>query len=425
MTDVQGISINEFPFQLAGEVGTLMSNHYPSTIVYCDNLLEPIIKEWVDASEDNSIDRFFYYSVDKLILKKFITGEISHIDLINSSTKDYVIFQDEGEGIVLNRILLPSKEIPLNYKPSSDFFFRKSDGVDTEEIISFFKLNEIEINKEHFKLVKEISSKNKSETIYIHLEKGKGIGVGTINTAVFGETLLNFDHLYKNIALDQMLGVERGAIDLEAKKYQEYQAFAETQLYGERIRASYGFLIRPINIQWDLFGDSTRSEKIAETTFNLISKSLITETLKDEYLLHSGFTISSYKQFLDGVLRFQMRMDLRWFNPINNKEFYQDIDYLKANKIIFDIDNLSVTDQNDFSEKGKFRAVNCDTGHYHFTSLGEQQYSGYFDKPLRDGIVQINFIDIYEVKISRKIIKEAGKKEPKIVDTLIAYYQEK
>lgn len=425
MNNIPGIEIIQFPFNLLTEVGTLLSNHYPTTIIFSDQEANPIIKEWVDTTDDNKVDRFFFYKTSKLNLKKFIDGEISHIDLINSSKSQYVVFQDITIDDDIVKITISSlSEIPLNYKPSNDFFFHSKDGVDVEDIKKYFDLDNLEINDNFLYEVRKIAEYNKSETIYIHLKRGKGVGAGNINTEVFGKTLLNFDNLYKNLALDHVLGITRGDISLDAKKNADYLQFTETSLYGERIAASYGFLLRPITTQFDLFG-ATQSEKIAEIAFNLISKSQTVESLKEEYLLHSGFTLESFKQFLEGIQRFEMKLDLNWFNPINKKEFYEDLDYIKANRIIFDIDNLAITDENEFTEKGKFRAVNCDTRHYHFTSLGEQQYTGYFDKPLKDGLVLITFLDIYEVKVSRRTIKEAGKKEARVVDTIIAYYIDK
>jgi hypothetical protein len=424
MTDFSGILLNENPYKIKDFVGTLLFTQYPTTMIYADVEDNPIVKEWVDTSEDRQVDLFFFYKADKINLKRFIDGQISHIDLINSAKDGYVIFEHFQEDDVLSTTLVSLIEIPLNYKPSSDFFFSKNDGVDTPEITQYFGLDKLELDNNYLNIIKEKSAKSKSETISIHLQKGKGVGTGSINTEVFGRTLLTFDKLYKNIALDHVLGSTRGELSLDAKKNEEYLQYAETEVYEERIRASYGVLIRPITSQLSLFG-ITESEKIAEKAFDLISKSQNIESLKDEYILHSGFTITSYKQFLDSIFKFQIKMDLTWFNPVNKREFYQQLDYIKANKIIYDIDNLSMVDTNDFSEKGKFRAVNCDTAHYNFVSLGEQQYSGYFDKLLKEGLVQINFIDIYEIKVSRKTVKEAGKQEPKIVDTIIAYFLEK
>lgn len=422
MKKVLGINLKELPYKITDFVGTLLFAHYPSTMLYSDENKNPIVKEWVDCSEDNSIDRFFYYSVERFNLKKFIDGEMLHIDLIHSSIQSYIVFQDIKENEVLNTTLLSIHSIPVNYRPSIDFSFDYNDSVDVIDIIDYFELDKIEIKEKTIELVKEISIKANSETIYIHLNKGKGIGLGTVNTEVFGKTLTHFDKLYKNVALDFLLGNDRGEISLEAKKNEEYLEFTETMIYGEKITASYGFLLRPmISSQIDMFGE-TKSQKIATKAFDLIKKSQDTENLHNEYVLHSGFTINSFKKLLEIVIKLQLNIDFNWFDPLNKNQISDNLDYKKANKIITDLDKLAITKSQDFKEKGKFRAVNCDTMHYSFISLGEQQYSGYFDKLIKENLVSINFLEIYEIKISRLMIKEAGKQDEKTTDTITSYY---
>ena len=54
----------------------------------------------------------------------------------------------------------------------------------------------------------------------------------------------------------------------------------------------------------------------------------------------------------------------------------------------------------------------------------EEQFTGYFDKQIREGSEQIVFTKIYEISIQRKIIKDASKEEPQIKDTLIGFYED-
>ena len=425
MIDIKTIPLNSFPYFDIKEIGVLLFTYYPTTIIYSDNEGTPIIKEWVDCSEDNKIDRYFYYKTNKKLLKQFIDGEISHLDLINYSTDGFVIIQDISQTDELQTSIILLNDLPSNYKPTPIFKFDHSDGVETTKIIDYFNLTEVDFKNSALNEAKVISIKNNSETLYLKFKKGKGIGLGTINTEVLGRTLLNFNNLYKNIALDFLLGSNRGDIDTGAKKNEDIAALTETTLYGN-IAASYGILLRPATLpQTSIYSDKTDTQIIASIAFNLFNKSVDVSTLKEEYLLHSGYTINSYKQFLETILKEKLDMDLNWFNPINNNEKEDSIDYHKANKIINDIQSLSTTSSTEFKVIGKFRAVNCDTRHYSFYSLDEQPYTGYFEKLLKDGLVTINFIDIYQVSINRRILNEADKKEDKIVDTILAYYQDK
>lgn len=423
MIEITGIELIDLPYKLKQFVGTIFFAQYPTTIVFAGEDEEPIIKEWVDCSQDNKSDRFFYYKINKVLLKQFIEGQMSHLDLINSSLESYVIFQDVQQEKVEKTVLVSLSAIPVKYKPAASFFFDYNDGVDIVDILDYFKLDLIDIKATTIAHVKDISTRNNSETIYIKLNKGRGVGYGTVNTEIFGRTLLNFDKLYKNIALDSILGIDRGDIYLDTKKNADYLRVVETELYDNRIAASYGFLIKPsLPYQYNLFEEESLAQKTVSRTLNLIQGSKETDSLAKEYLLHSGFTINFYKQFLDGVVKSHLNLDINWFSPFNKTDISGNIDYFKADKIMNDLDRLSSTDTKEFKVKGKFRAVHCDTGHYNFVSLNDEQYSGYFEKNIRDGIVNINFISIYEVVISRKVILEAGKKDERLIDTITAFY---
>lgn len=422
MNKMIGIELPSNPYEDIVFVGTLLFAEYPTTIIYANKDGNPVIKEWVDCSENNKINRYFSYMAGKKYLKKFIDGSITHIDLIESSIESYVIFQDIENKEVLTNVLLSISSIPSNYRPSNNFTFDSEDGVDTEEIVNWFDLNNIKLDDKDISIVERISTKAHSETIYYHLDSGKGVGYGRVSTEVLGKTLINFDKLYKSVALDHILGINRGDISLDAKKNEEYTQYTDTEIFGEAMRASYGFLIRPKVVQSDAFGQ-TETEKIARKAFSLIKHSLETELLKSEYILHSGFTIKSYKDFLEDIYKLRLRISLDWFNPVNKDRVTDKIDYIQANKVLNDINNLSVTDTKEFRAIGKFRAVNCDTRHFTFTSTLEEQYTGYFDKLLKDGLVIINFIDIYEISITRRIVKEAGSKDEKTLDSIIAYYK--
>ena len=299
------------------------------------------------------------------------------------------------------------------------FISQFEDGVDSLAIIYHFSLEDIDLNKVAVNHAKEISNNKKSETLYIHLNKGKGIGFGTANTEVLAKTLLKFDSLYKEAALDHKLSANRGAVDLGAKKNSEYLPYTTTEVYGN-IAASFSLLLRPIVTQVPVFGN-TDSEDISTAIFSLISKSDTVDNLKVEYPLHSEFTIKAYKEFIDEIYKHELDVNINWFSPLSTHELSSAIDYKKANLIHDNIENLTIESDDKFTVKGKFRSVNCDTGYCTFVSTGGEKFSGYFDKLVREGSETINFIDIYEITISRVLKKEAGKQEGKITDTIMSF----
>jgi hypothetical protein len=422
---VEGISSPTLPYKLTGFEGTLLFHEYPSTIIYENHDKTPVIKEWVDCSDDQRIDRFFYFKTNLVLLKKFIEGQLSHQDLITSALDGLVVFEDYNIETKASIFLIsPIKSIPSAYLPSHEFYYKPEDGVEASKIYNHFKLSEVSTETNVLQIVKAISENKKSETIFIRLRDGRGIRFGAANTQYLGKTLLNFDKLYKEAALDNKLGINRGDVQLTARKNEWLSPFVSTEVYGN-IAASYGLLIRPSFSQIDLFNDASDSEKITTSVLSLLSKGQDMELLKEEYKLHSGYTIKSFRNFLDEVLSLQIDMDINWISPLSENEFSDNISYKKAIQIINNLENLSIENEDEFRVKGKFRAVNCDTGHFSFISIGNEKYSGTFDKLVKEGSETINFIKIYEVTVNRKMVKEPGMTNPKIIDIVVSFYEEK
>lgn len=125
------------------------------------------------------------------------------------------------------------------------------------------------------------------------------------------------------------------------------------------------------------------------------------------------------------MLSLELKLDLNWLTPSNKAPKFIDIDYRKAAIISNNLENLTVEDDDKFTVKGKFRAVNCDTGYFNFSSLGNEKYSGTFDNLIREGSERISFIKIYEITISRVIKKELGKSTSTIIDVIISFIEDK
>lgn len=416
------IDVKKLPFELSEFEATLLFAEYPTTIVYADLSGNPVIREWVDVSDDYRTNQFFYYRTTKVLLKQFIEGTLPHVELINQATDGVVCYEHVTNQKDVEYWFAPVTWIPLEHKPHVDFRFLKEDGVDLQTIVNHFSLEDIELKLVAINQAKQISRERTSETLFLHLNKGKGIGFGTANTDILAKTLLTFDDLYKEAALDYKLGINRGDIDLTAKKNQEYLPYTTTEVYGN-IAASFAVLIRPKFSEQNLFGGSD-AENISKSVFSLISNSDLNENLQVEYTQHSEFTLKSYRQFVDEIYKQELNVNINWFSPISTAEFSNSIDYVKANKIRSNLENLTIETDDNFTVRGKFRSVNCDTGYFTFISTGGEKYSGYFDKLVRENSETINFIDIYEITVNRVIKKEAGKQEGKTSDTILAFIKE-
>lgn len=423
MNDLGGINTKELNLPIEKYIGTLLYEEIPTTLIFIDDDNNPIVREWVDCSEDGKIDRYFYFKTDVYWLKRFIEAEISHQDFILNAIDGFAYFQDKMKETVINNSILAINQLPNDYRSSSEFFLNKNDAIDLQQICEYFNLEKVETLISISDYVKNIANIKQSETLNLHLHHGNGVGFGTINTETLAKTLLKFDKFYKEVALDLYEGSNRGSITINAAKKQGLNEFISTEVYGN-IAASYSVLIRPKAAQFNLFEEKTPTEKIADKIFSLIFNSTQIEPLEGEYVKHSDFTINSYKDFLKNVYELQLEIELNWFNPSNKEEHNIDIDYRSANKIIDNIENLNIESEDEFSIKGKFRSINCDTGHYTFITTDNEQFNGYFDKLIKDASEQITFISIYDVSINRKMIKEPGRVDAKLFDTIIAFYLE-
>lgn len=412
------------PYKSLDLVGTLLFAEYPTTLVYSDNTDNPIIKEWVDSDENNNINRFFYYQVSKESLKRYINEDLPHVELINSSLEDYVLFEEVKDDTIIRTYIVSISSIPNNYKPLPDVYFNLDYGVDVIDVVDYFKLDDIDLSAIDTCKVKDISKRQNSELIYIHLQKGKGVGYGAVNSEVFAKTILNFDKFYKNAALDYVKGTGRGDIQLDAQKNSDLLQYTTTEIVAEAIRASYGFFIRPVTQQLHI-DRTTPSEHIASTVFELLDTSADMPTFGRTHGNYSGFTMQAYKSFVDGIYKSELSLDINWLNPSSELRHMNRIDYKIADKIISNIDNLSVTGHQEINVKGKFRAVNCDTRHYSFISTDDVPYTGYFDKTIKEAAESVNFIDIYKVKIMRTITKDAARANDIIRDTIFSCYRDR
>ena len=423
MENLIGIKINKGHLEFYQEIVTILFAEFPTTILYTDTNNNLIIKEWADCSDDGLIDRYFYFKTDKLNIARFLSNKFGHIDFIRNSIDGLVYFQDQSTDSVSDFTILSVNRIPSSYLPSSSFKLNKSDIVDYAKIDSYLNLKDIDTTIDMTESVKEFAKYKKSEIYNLHIKKGDGVGFGTLKTETLGKTLIKFENLYENIALDVLIGNERGTVDLKNKQTKEKFIYANSEVVGS-MAASYSLLIRPFQSEINLFDELSSSEKIASETFALLNNSVETDNLKSEYVRHSEYTISAYKGLLKEIYALELDVNISWCSDKKEVNYNQSINYKLANKIANDIDTLNTTSEDNFKKKGKFRAINCDTGHFTFISNDEEQFTGYFDKQIRKGSEQIVFTKIYEISIQRKIVKDASKEEPQIKDTVIGFCED-
>jgi len=421
MNDIKGISLNQLPIQIYEFIGVLLFQEFPVTSIYSDNEGIPIIKEWIDC--DDEIDRLFYYRSSKQNLKKFIEGKICQNELLKNCINNLIFVADEKDGKIVSVNIISTTQIPDEYLPVEDSFFELPNGVETQKIVDFFKLDNLKIKplklSEH---LKKLAVQKRSEVFNLHLKEGKGVRFGKVDTDVLGSTLLSFDNLYKEVALDYYFGVNRGESKISANDRNQKLVQSSTEVFLSKA-ASYIVYLKPKHApQLEAFEGKSTSQIISENLLTLFEVSKDAESLKDTYLNYSDFVFKSYRTFLKNITDFDIKLDIDWTDHTANIIKSEDFTLFQASGIIDSIDNINTEDTDSFPVKGKFRAINCNTGYFTFSSLDEQQYTGYFDKLVKENAPLLTFTKLYKISIERKIIKETGTPNSKIKDKIIAYY---
>jgi hypothetical protein len=417
--NIKGITITTNPFQEMKEVGVLLSFEFPSTIVLSDKENQPLILEWVDCNDSGSINRYLLYKTNSSTLFSFIQGKTSHLDLISKAESGSIIVFDGAIGKEANIKVLSPSNLPYDYLPEREFYFEQSEGVHTAEVIKYFDLsNTVDLSLDSKKELSALAQENRSEIINIHLFEGKKVGHGTANTKVLGDVLINFDNLYRETGLDYFKGTGRGnKKEFVSKEEQILNSKISTEVIVNKA-ASFSIFIRPTVSQQLLFEQTTESEIISQNLFDLFALSEDLKELTNSFNKYSSHVYKSYIEFLSNIKELNIKIDYKFHSPFNNKDFTSCFNAERAWKILENLNNLEIVDTAKFECLVLFRALNINTRYFTAISNEGETYNGYFDILLKEGLSQLNFTDFYDITIERKIIKDADRNDPKIVDTI-------
>lgn len=405
------------PFGSYQAVGLLLYVEYPSTTLFIDNEGQPIVREWIDSYENGLIDKYFYFKTNTNNLSLFIEGGISHRAFVKAAEGLLYYFEDiNNEGIAVSSSIHTS-DFPTKYYPG-EVFISPEEVVDVNEIYSAFRLNEDEkdILDER---VKALAQEEGSETYNLHIKEGHGVGYGKIRTDLYGRILVNFDSLYQEAAIDEFVGKGTASKKERAK----HDRYINTEVFYN-IAASYSVLIKPVDRLFFNGSDEeedTSSGRIAQTIFNLINQSTTGRIINDRASDYSPRVINAYRTFIQNIKESGVDLDFSWYNPESRIMHSAALTHEKTTSIFSNIENLTSITEESLTKIGKFEHINCTTGYFGF--LSGEIINGYFDLPLREEMRQVNFVDAYEVKITKVTKLIPGKSEPKIENTLTAYYK--
>jgi len=428
---IKGLNIGNLPFNNLSFVGNLLFKEYPSTVVYSDVNKSPFILEWVDVSE-TGLDKYFLYETSIDNLKRYLEKEISHYNLILEAKGGVAVFYDGSIEQPQNISVINIEFIDEDYLPSANTLFNKEDSEDLEEIYSYFSLrnyvvkDELKLNVAVERPIEYHSLKKNSELFRIHLNNNKYVGHGNAQTDVLGNTLIGFEDVYHELAIDSVQGKDR-IIKLNKKNKDAFESISNTEVVI-REAASFSIYIRPKVSQIELNTSLDPNEPAQITTGETIFRSVLEvihntstsdliDSVKDKY---NPAVFSKLKIFAEHIKKHDLVVDLDYYSPISAKKLTEKVDVVSANNILTTMAVTSISNNDTIHVIAKFEALHCKTGHFTITTNDEIEYTGYFDKKIRESMPTLNFIDLYTITIEVSQVKNIADSDFKTENIIVA-----
>lgn len=388
------------PFGFLDYVGDLLSNSYPTTVIYTNTNHQPIVIEWLDE-DINGNDIFIMYQSYVENLMQFCNGAISHFELINQAVeKNYFEFagsinENKFKKIKFNQIDKSSLPNELNY-------FDSSYSLDFEIIAKVFNI-QIRNNKnkeDYFQILKKRSKDVNAGLFRLHILEGKKIGHGTADTKVLGQLLTSFEDLYHEIALDYITGVDR---KINAKNINEdvlISDMASTEIYILEA-ASFSIYLKSKVDTIIENKTSTVSDEIFHKIDKLISQSTNKNELENIKNDYSEKTLNKLISFNEIILNNKIVVDLEYYNTYSDIELRNIINPADAHSINNNIESYSKISQSTLLFTGKFTNLNTKTLYFVFLSNEGFEISGYVFKLISENMISFNFTSLYNINVTQ------------------------
>lgn len=428
----KGININNNPFGKLNFLGVLASLDFPTTRIFTNNNNELIIVEWADELEDGS-DLFYMYKTLPQDFKLFFEKQISHLQLIMKSRNNTLVLFQGDLNKANDFYILGTSSIDIDFLPDGDIYIEKEDCPDYISISNYVLKNlseiQIELVDEYDakKVLQNVVKEYGSEVINLHVNSGKHVDFGRIDTATLGEMLTSFQNLYSEVTIDHYMGKDR-VIKLKKAQKSDLEEMKQTEVLVSQA-ASFSLFIKPktnhykFNIELQDEVNSTMiesSEVILHNINKLISESQTTESLDGISDNYSYQTFDKLHKFAQQIKKYELNLDLNFFSPTSQKYIECSFADNTADNIITNLESFTKVENDEQTHKGKFIAINCKTFHFTFRCNDDTEYSGYFESLIKDSSPTLNFVDVYNVTIAQKETITLHHSEAKIENTLIS-----
>jgi len=380
-------------------IGVILSRSMEIMSVYDDGNGNPLIKTWVDASDDGLTNRYIWFDVTKILLKNLLE---SHIDFRtfeeNPSSFQYHVVTVAANGRSSFPAAVTRDELPETYWAKDGVLFDPQETDDVPKLYRKFSLNEVRESD-----LEEVKSESKMlghGVFYLHITKGKGVGYGLIDTFKLAHILNRINVLYREARLDLSYTATRGDL-AQGKKNEDKTADVSTDVRVFK-RASFGIMLVPREA--NLFSREkidNEAVKVFELLNTVVQNEGATKLLQE----WSPFTVDAYQGLLKTVIDERMEFDFSW---VKSEEVIRyDITHDEAFELQKKIKAVEVHDITTSDERGFFTRLHTDTGYFQFETVEGAKYNGHLETLIKPNAGNLKFRVLYSVRIQKTLTKKA------------------
>lgn len=424
LSHICGIEIPKFPIQLE-KVGELIYFEGALMSLCADGSGNPFIQDWVDSND--SVNRWLIYATNAELLQEYIFGRLTHFQLLFNANQDTIFVVDrDNSNNETKCIITSSAKLPYEYLPQTDLKFQSEDAIGLDEIKATFKLKDEKYSIKHSQFdILEEAKKNQSELINIHItSRDNKVRYGRIFSSVLGEVLSGFGKLSQATALrlfDHKGNLEDGENRPRRKRGEliELKNLAEYE-YVYAKAASFSVFLKPAYQRNDLFEDSSSSELIAKSMFQLFNSRDDLESIRESKKNLNESVLNSYSAFLRDIKSKEITVSLQYGNPLNHVVLRETFNEKSAHQIITALNTLEYENEHDIKVHGHFKALDSVNHSFKFQTNQDHLYTGTFSDQLKEGIFKFNLTNYYSATITVRESKKSGKKHISEKDIMVS-----
>lgn len=408
MDDINGILLNNLPIKGLRKVSDLIYYEGPLLSHFQSSNNENYLFFWADV--DTEFNRWLIVRVSIERLQAYLNGKLPFYNIITEPNDNFVYKVDIDAALHYHNILMVFPEqIPHSYLPDRNAKYT-FDPLSADLDLSNYSLKyNTGILQTYFKNSLKVPYNEIDIDIF-------GPTMNSLHEITFGLGKAFIRHRIKTAPKDKN---NKPQIDRLALKH-------STQInYFAQAGGSFSALFKPASKIVPMDGIPSDEDLFMQFVMNFISASENYEQLSEFVKSIDKKIITSYKGLLQTIIGSKLEFYIRYENAITKVSDRKDLNFSKANEIMYVLEKLEYDEKTDINITGRFVALHVKTGYYEIEDVEDKDNTsrGKMDKERLEMAYLIHFNKTYDVVIERRETKQAGHKKPKINDVLVSFIE--